>query len=215
MIRPVVKDKPMQQISNSHMPFTWSERWDSWVQRRWQMGYLQLMHQLPVSRDAAVRILEVGSGRGDNLMRFARHFVNAQLVGLEALDALSAKAEQYVQPYSNRIDVYHSVYAKETTPVISSFDVLLLPYQLSKATNWSVQLERAYRDLKPGGIIAVLDFYKDPIGMVQRRFFPKHQLSDALLPTLKGRFAPLSMDIFRAYLGLWHYFSFIGIKPYA
>lgn len=215
MIRPVVKDEPVQQAIEERSLFTWSERWEAWVQRRWQMGYLQLMHQLPVSRDAAVRILEVGIGRGDNLLCFAKHFVNAQLVGLEATSSLSAKAQQQLRPYSNRVDVYRSIYAEAIAPIISSFDVLLLPYQLSQTAEWMVQLEQAYRDLKPGGIIAVLDFYKDPIGMIQRRFFPKHPLSDALLPTLNERFAPLSVDVSRAYMGLWQYFSFVGIKPYS
>lgn len=214
MIRPVVNDEPRQQVIKTWTVSRWSERWQHWKQRFWHVGYAQLMHQLPVSRDAAVRILEVGCGRGDNLLRFAGHFANAQLVGLESVRSVANQAEEQIQRYQNRIDLYCSSYGQVGFPLISSFDVLLLPYQLSQTTTWQTQLDQAYRDLKPGGIIAVLDFYKDPIGLVQRRFLRQHGLPSALLPLLKERFVPLSVDVHRVYAGLWQYFSFVGIKPY-
>lgn len=214
MIRPIVNDRPRQREIKTWTVSRWSERWTHWKQRLGYVGYTQLMHQLPVSRDAAVRILEVGCGRGENLLRFAGHFANAQLVGLESVRSVVSQAEEQIQLYQNRIDLYCSSYEQTGFPIVSSFDVLLLPYQLSQTMAWQTQLDHAYRDLKPGGIIAVIDFYKDPMGLVQRRFFRQHRLANTLLPLLKERFAPLSVDVHNVYAGLWQYFSFVGIKPY-
>ena len=127
MIKSVVRDKSNRQAISWGLHL--GQRWGAWTQSIWQLGYGQLLHQLPIARDAAVRILEIGCGRGDHLMRFAGHFVNAQLVGLEAALPTVVEAQQRTQPYSNRIDVYHSIYEGVGPPMMASFDVLLLPYQ--------------------------------------------------------------------------------------
>jgi S-adenosylmethionine-diacylgycerolhomoserine-N-methlytransferase len=76
-------------------------------------------------------------------------------------------------------------------------------------------VQQAYEDLKPGGLIVVLDFYAMPNKLLAKRFEKNQRVvHPQLLEELEDRFAPLSLDIYKAYFGLWQYFSFVGIKPY-
>lgn len=175
-----------------------------------------LVHQLPVAREAAIRVLEVGCLGGYTLDQFAHHFVNAQLVGLEHSADWLEQTRTCLEAFEHRIDLLGTPYTKESFPIKESFDVLLFSYQLSKShVPWETQVQQAYEDLKPGGLMVVLDFHSVSNKLVTRQFKKnKRVVRTTLLEELQRRFAPLSLDIYKAYFGLWEYFSFVGIKPY-
>lgn len=175
-----------------------------------------LVHELPLAREAAIRVLEVGCLGGYTLEQFAHHFVNAQLVGLERSAHWLTKTRASLEDIKHRVDLLEAPYTAQSFPVKHSFDVLLFSYQLSKSyIPWREQLLQAYEDLKPGGLIVVLDFYSISTQLLAKHF-EKHQrvAQPQLLEELQSHFAPLSLDIYKAYFGLWEYFSFVGIKPY-
>ena len=175
-----------------------------------------LVHQLPLAREAAIRVLEVGCLTGYTLQQFAEHFVNAQLVGLERSLPCLEQTKTILQPVEHRIDLMATPYTSASFPVKESFDVLLFSYQLSKSyVPWKEQVQQAYEDLKPGGLMVVLDFCAIPNTLLTKQF-EKHQrvVQPQLLEELQRRFALLSLDEYKAYFGLWRYFSFVGIKPY-
>ena len=209
MLRPALEDVTFVPAVDAAVPPLWERYW-------WYVGRSKLVHHLPVSRDAALRILEVGCGVGYNLAQFAEYFVNANLVGLEQASTALARAEQAVKPHQNRMDLYRSTYNAPLFEVGGSFDVLLFSYEFSNTTTtWQQQLDQAYRDLKPGGFIVVLDFHRMPFRWLRQRLRQKHhQADEQLLPKLQQQFATLSTDVCRAYGGLWEYFFFVGIKPY-
>lgn len=175
-----------------------------------------LVYQLPLAREAAIRVLEVGCLAGYTLEQFANHFVNAQLVVLECSSPWLAQTRTSLDAYKHRIDLLEAPYTYQSFSTKSSFDVLLFSYQLSKSyVPWKNQLEQAYDDLKPGGLIVVLDFYTISTKLLTKQF-DKHQriVRPQLLTELESRFAVLSLDIYKAYFGLWKYFSFVGMKPF-
>ncbi|MGH1335199.1 MAG: class I SAM-dependent methyltransferase [Aureispira sp.] len=175
-----------------------------------------LVHDLPIAREAAIRVLEVGCLEGYILEQFASHFVNAQLVGLEPSSRWMDQTKNSLKSYQHRIDLLETPYTTSSFPTNNSFDVLLFSYQLSKSyIPWREQLQQAYDDLKPGGLIVVLDFHSISTKILTRRFKKnKRIVQPQLIEELERRFAPLSLDIYKAYFGIWRYFSFVGIKPY-
>jgi S-adenosylmethionine-diacylgycerolhomoserine-N-methlytransferase len=175
-----------------------------------------LVHQLPIAREAAIRVLEVGCSEGYTLEQFANHFVNAQLVGLDPAKHWLERSQKTLAPYTHRIDLVEGAYTPESFTAKGSFDVLLFSYQLSKSyVPWREQLEQAYNDLKPGGLIVVLDFHTIFTKIIAKQFQKKQRIAQPqLLELLETRFAPVSVDVYKAYFGLWKYFSFVGIKPY-
>lgn len=175
-----------------------------------------LVHDLPIAREAAIRVLEVGCSGGHTLEQFASHFVNAQLVGLERSSCRLKQTKTSLQSYQHRLDLLKAPYTPKSFPTKESFDVLLFSYQLSKSyIPWREQLQQAYDDLKPGGLIVVLDFHCISTKLLAKQFKKyKRIVEPQLIEELEDRFAPLSLDIYNAYFGIWKYFSFVGIKPY-
>ncbi|BDS11815.1 class I SAM-dependent methyltransferase [Aureispira anguillae] len=185
---------------------------------RWAFlfGRTNLVHQLPIARDAAIRILEVGCGTGYNLHNFASYFVNAQLVGMDVSEDMIALSQKKMEPYSNRVDLLPQAYGERPLLREESFDVVVFSYALTMINpQWENLIEQAYKDIKPGGIIAVVDFHNSGNPLFKMHMKNNHVRMDGhLLPVLENKFSTLSSDVQRAYWGLWEYFSFVGIKPY-
>ncbi len=113
------------------------------------------------------------------------------------------------------------------------YDVVTFSYSLTMIPQWFIALERAYELLKPGGILAIVDFYvseKHPMtGLNQhspwtRNFWPLWFSYDNVflnadhLPYLLTRFEKI--ELFEAQfllpyfpIGQVPYYSFIGRKP--
>lgn len=216
MFRQVGEAEGSRTLSEKKGGSIWGTRWEALGRRLLYFGQSKLMHHLPVSRDAAVRILEVGCHEGHLLLQFAAYFANAHLVGVAYSKRIAAYAQQKAETYRNRIDVYPSEYGATDFPIKASFDVLLFSYQLSQSKQtWEAQLEQAYHDLKPGGLIAVVDFHSTALRGLQHRLQQKHRhgFNPQMLVHLQQQFRPLSVDVCSAYAGLWKYFFFVGMKP--
>lgn len=185
---------------------------------RWMFlfGRTNLVHQLPIARDAAIRILEVGCGTGYNLEKFAAYYVNAQLVGMDVSEDMIELSKKKLAPYSNRIDLLSRAYGDTAFSTQNSFDVVVFSYALTMINpQWKELIDQAYKDIKPGGIIAVVDFHQTNNPIFKLHMKNNHVRMDAhLLPVLENKFSTLSSDVQRAYLGMWEYFSFVGIKSY-
>jgi len=185
---------------------------------RWMFlfGRTNLVHELPIARDAAIRILEIGCGTGYNLEKFANYYVNAQLVGMDVSEDMIDLSKKKLAKYSNRIDLLPKAYGEDAFSRNSSFDVVVFSYALTMINpQWEELIEQAYKDIKPGGIIAVVDFHKSYNPIFKLHMKNNHVRMDGhLLPVLEDKFSTLSSDVQSAYLGMWHYFSFVGIKSY-
>jgi len=77
--------------------------------------------------------------------------------------------------------------------------------------NWESVIEYAQQDLKPGGLIAVVDFHDSSFSWFKRWMGMNHVRMDGhLLPRLQSLFRSLHLEVNHAYGGLWSYFLFIG-----
>ncbi|MCX7717154.1 MAG: class I SAM-dependent methyltransferase [Candidatus Sumerlaeaceae bacterium] len=124
--------------------------------------------------------------------------------------------------------------ATEFVPAEGAADVVTFSYSLTMIPDWFAAVDHAWRVLRPGGHIGVVDFYvsrKHPAapgmarhGWLTRHFWPAWFGGDNVfpspdhLPYLLRRFEPVSLLENRAavpYLPLARvpYYLFIGLKP--
>jgi S-adenosylmethionine-diacylgycerolhomoserine-N-methlytransferase len=195
------------------------ERYYRWHARiydatRWSFlfGRVSLGERVAALQTPA-NILEIGCGTGRNLARLARRFPEAQLTGLDLSAAMLARARRGLEPFGDRIDLLHQAYARPLRDE-PRFDLLVLSYCLSMIDpGWEQVIASARQDLRPRGLIAVVDFH-DSDWLVFRRWMGVNhvRMEGHLLPELRARFQPLDSAVHRACGGLWRYFHFVGTK---
>ena len=68
-----------------------------------------------------------------------------------------------------------------------------------------------HADLRPGGLIAIVDFHDSPFAWFRRWMGVNHvRLDGHLLPRLRQRFEASHLETPRAYGGFWRYAIFVG-----
>lgn len=185
---------------------------------RWMFlfGRSGLVHHLPIAQDAPINILEVGCGTGYNLSSFATYFSQATLTGIDVSEDMIALSRKKVAKYGDRVNLLSKTYGEDTFTEKEQFDVVLFSYALTMINpQWNSLIEQAYKDIKPGGLIAVVDFHDTPNALFKWHMKNNHVRMDShLVPILEKHFSTLTCDVQNAYLGVWQYFTFVGIKPY-
>ena len=159
------------------------------------------------------RILEIGCGTGSNLLRLRRRFPDAAITGLDLSTDMLVQARRKLSRHSARITLRQGRYDQPLQPD-QPFDLIVFSYCLSMVDpGWEQTLEAALRDLRPGGLLAVVDFHDTCFAGFQRWMAFNHARMDAhLLPRLNACCRPLAQRVRAAYGGSWRYFSFIGCK---
>jgi S-adenosylmethionine-diacylgycerolhomoserine-N-methlytransferase len=152
-------------------------------------------------------VLDVGCGTGVNLPRLAA--AGASVVGIECTDAMRRRALARVgrSPLAGRIVLdrrpygMHSGYAGRVNRMLFSYSLSMIP-------PFVTVLERARRDLRPGGRIVVVDFLdaKGPVAYALERSHV--QLGPDRRRLLERLFPEHRLEVVA--LGLWRYFLFIG-----
>ena len=153
------------------------------------------------------RILEVGCGTGRNLLSLRRLFPLAEITGVD----LSSDMLQVAQQKVRNVTLVQQSY---DTPVSGDFDLVLCSYALTMFNpGWEKAIQTAAQDLRPQGLMAVVDFSHTQSATFRRWMGVNHvRMEGQLWPQLRTEFATL-VDIRRsAYAGLWHYGIFIGQK---
>ncbi len=161
-------------------------------------------------------MLEVSCGTGHNLYNFANYFSNVKIKGIDVSKDMIKKCQSKIHLFKDRIELINDTYSDSSFQKKESFDVILFSYTLTMTGFQNkIMLIQALRDLKPGGIILVVDFHK-----TNYKFFEMHMKNNhvdmygQIVPILEQHYGTLSLDIEKAYYNLWSYFTFVGIKPY-
>lgn len=179
---------------------------------RWSFlfGRADLVERVATWRSPA-NILEIGCGTGRNLARLARRFPRAHLTGLDLSADMLARARRCLEPHGDRLTLLRQAYAHPLSGE-PRFDVIVLSYCLSMINpGWEQVIASVHQDLRPNGLIAVVDFHDSAWPAFRRWMGVNHvRMEGRLLPELQARFQPLDRAISRAYGGLWRYFRFIG-----
>lgn len=183
---------------------------------RWSFlfGRKRIIRDLPLSKKRTSRILEVGCGTGYNLVRLAKQFPNAELIGLDVSSDMTALSEKNTRAFSERVRIIQAPYENKHQLFEGQVDAVLFSYSLTMINpQWSELILQAREDLKSGGLIAVTDFHDS-----KNQWFKKHmsnhhvRMDGHLLPLLEKEFTPIISEVPAAYGGIWHYLVFIGKK---
>lgn len=155
------------------------------------------------------RVLEVGCGTGSNLRWLRHHLPQAELTGIDISRPMLQQAEKKLRPLTPPIQLQQDDYRR---PLTGQFDLVLFSYVLTMINpGWEKVLATAQADLRPGGMVAVVDFHTSRWPIFQRWMALNHvQVAGQLLPMLHKWFHPHLSQTRPAYGGLWHYFLFIG-----
>ena len=168
--------------------------------------------RLPYSCDKT--IWEVGCGTGHNLHILAKEFPNARLTGIDISPDMLAIARKKLRSYGPRVQFIEAPFGTEHTTGADKPDIILFSYCLTMVNpGWEQMIEHAFHSLKPGGHIAVVDFYDSPFVFFQRWMSHNHvRMEGHLIAALERHFKPSHLEVAAVYGGLWKYFMFVGEK---
>lgn len=182
---------------------------------RWSFlfGRSRLIQNLPIDKNSSFRALEVGCGTGFNIRCLAERFPGAHITGMDISIDMIDIARRKTAPFKNRTLLIRGPY-QQGTLLDPPVDLILFSYSLTMINpQWQALIRQSYQDLRPGGLIAVVDFHDSPAEWFKNHMVDHHvRMEGHLLPVLKQFFHPVQEEIRSAYGGIWRYFSFIGRK---
>lgn len=182
---------------------------------RWTFlfGRKRIIRQLPFAANVArLDVLEVGCGTGYNLERLARHFPNARLTGMDVSADMMQRSAKRLAAWKDRVFLINQPYGEANNAFDHKFDLILFSYSLSMINpQWAMLIARAKEDLKPGGVIAIVDFFDSPFPWFRRHMSNNHvRMEGHLLPVVEQHFLRVDLQIRSAYGGIWRYLLFWG-----
>lgn len=127
------------------------------------LGRDRLIARLPVAPGDCV--LEIGCGTGRNLIALARKHPGVRLFGLDASAPMLATAEAKLRRarLARRVRLERGLAeqfdAATLFGVAGGFDAIVISYALTMIPPWREVLDRATDQLRPGGVLAVVDFW--------------------------------------------------------
>ena len=133
------------------------------TRRFFLFGRDELLRQMSVLPGESV--LEVGCGTGRNLLKLSQIEPQAKLYGLDASDEmLKTAAAKFDRRDLQKHIVLRQGLAEEfdyrnTFGQDEPFDKIFISYSLSLFPQWRESLENAFRNLKPGGGLYIVDFW--------------------------------------------------------
>ncbi|MGV6809401.1 MAG: class I SAM-dependent methyltransferase [bacterium] len=163
------------------------------------------------------RILEIGCGTGQNLLRLRQYFPQAHIVGLDASETMLAVAQKQLLKHDaaafKQLELLPMVYnAPLSQQKMATFDLIVVSYTLSMINpDWETVINSTTKDLSEHGVIAVVDFHNSGLMVFKRWMGVNHvQMHGHLYEKLVQTFHTEHEQINKAYFGVWEYMSFIG-----
>ena len=183
---------------------------------RWSFlfGRRELVKRLPFEKNDAPVILEVGCGTGYNLSLLQKKLPSAQLIGLDVSKDMLEQAQKRFKNKSRAPQLINKAYSRDDDAFKGKVDAILFSYSLTMINpQWNDLLHKALDDLKPGGIIGVVDFHNSPFQWFKTHMANNHvKMEGHLLPILESLFEPLHHRVGKGYFGIWQYLVFSGRK---
>ena len=182
---------------------------------RWSFlfGRRAILELLPFAHEEPFHLLEVGCGTGYNLARLAQLYPESQLTGMDVSADMLAIARKRMLGHRRTV-LLAQPYAPKFYSWTGKLDAVLFPYSLTMINpQWESLIIQAYKDLKPGGCIAVVDFHASRVPAFKRHMSGHHVRMDAhLLPILEANFKTEVRKVKSAWFGLWEYVVYVGVK---
>jgi S-adenosylmethionine-diacylgycerolhomoserine-N-methlytransferase len=182
---------------------------------RWTFLYGRntILKKLPLDRFKPLEILEVGCGTGVNMLQIAKMYPNAKITGLDISNDMLKVAEKNLEKYKDRITLLEKPYEKGDE-YKGKFDLILYSYALTMINpHWDELVAQTPHDLKPDGMVAVVDFHEANYDFYRNFMRSSHvRLDGHILPVLNESFAPIISEVHTGLAGVWNYMMFIGLK---
>jgi len=175
-------------------------------------GRNEVLQHIALDSQTAFTLIEVGCGTGKNLFPLATRFPRVNLIGYDISPDMLQVAEKKLA-HLNKTQLTLIPRPYNLSEPVRNCDVVLFSYTLSMINpQYREAISQAYRDLKLGGRIIVVDFF-DATPLYKKFMLLNHVRMDShLLPALQELFNTDYLSIRRAYLGVWQYFLFVGRK---
>ncbi|MGD9688680.1 MAG: class I SAM-dependent methyltransferase [Phycisphaerales bacterium] len=126
------------------------------------LGRDDLLRLVPAD---ARSVAEIGCGTARNLIRLSRRRPEARFFGLDASGAMLQTAARSLARarLEDRVTLKRAL-AEELDHarlfgLDHPFDVALFPYSLSMMPGWAEALDAALRNVRPGGLVLIVDFW--------------------------------------------------------
>ena len=160
------------------------------------------------------RILEIGCGTGRNIEALCRRFPEASITGVDLSAPMLDQAWTKLKPHTGRVRLIQLAYDHPVHEPDGMFDLVLSSYSLSMFNpGWEQAIACAHEDLRPGGLMALVDFHDSRVPAFRKWMGVNHvRMEGQLQPLLRGTFQPVVDRLSPAYAGLWRYHLFVGRK---
>lgn len=183
---------------------------------RWSFlfGRRSVIQKCKAIHPKAERILEIGCGTGSNLRTLRNAFPTSQITGCDLSANMLQKASKKMGEHAGQIHLEEGDYL-DFPARPNTYHVILFSYILTMVPDqFDAIIEKAYRELQPGGLIAIVDFHSSPSPLFTQWMQKNHvRLNHQWDDNLKTKFASRVLKKRKAYAGVWNYFQFIGSKP--
>lgn len=158
-----------------------------------------------------LHVVEVGCGTGRNLAALAKALPAAKLTGIDMCRPMLCRAARSVAGEASRVTLSCAPYGRDSLPE-ASVDLVVFSYALSMFNpGYEAALDAARYHLRPGGMVAVVDFNASPAPWFRTWMGVNHvRLDGHLPPALAERFAIVQQTRRAVYGGLWDYFCCLG-----
>ncbi len=182
---------------------------------RWSFlfGRQSVIQRCKALNQEAEEILEIGCGTGSNLRTLRNAFPTCKITGCDLSAIMLQKASKKMGEHGGETHLEEGDYL-DFPARPNTFDIILFSYILTMVPEqFDAIIEKAYRELKPGGLIAIVDFYSCSYPFFTQWMKKNHvRLNHQWDLKLKEIFTNQILQEKPAYAGIWNYFQFIGQK---
>lgn len=204
---------PNQQVQRIKHYYQFQSQIYDWTRWSFLFGRNAILEHLPFDHEQPFHLLEVGCGTGRNLRKLSRLYPEGRLSGMDVSSDMMHLARRQLHSRPGII-LLEQAYENCHYTWTGKLDALLFSYSLTMINpHWESLIHQAYKDLRPGGYIAIVDFHDSRYPFFKRHMAGHHVRMDShLLPVLTDNFQTIHSDVKSAYGGLWEYLLFVGQK---